>query len=79
MFRLEDFEAFKPEVYMREGLRDRKRRRMEDDMDWQPEASPAPSDGGGDEWRPSRADRAATRSRAAFEAANLSTAVPQVC
>lgn len=57
---------------------ERKRKRLEDDMDWDPAGSPPPGSDGGDEWKPSRADRAANRHRAAIDAANLSTNVPQV-
>ena len=55
----------------------RKRRRVEDDTDWEPAESPTSSLGGG-EWRPSRAERVAARQRVLENSAGQSTAVPQV-
>ena len=67
----EELEEGRPE-------RDRKRRRLEDDTDWDPYGPDSPQSSGGGEWKPSRGDKATSKPRPVVSATGLSTSAPQV-
>ena len=58
--------------------RDRKRRRLEDDIDWDPYAADSPQSSGGGEWKPSKNDKNSSRPRIVVTTSGLSTSAPQV-
>lgn len=58
--------------------RDRKRRRLEDDIDWDPYGPDSPQSSGGGEWKPSRGEKATSKPRPVVSATGLSTSAPQV-
>lgn len=64
-----------PEVWKSE--RDKKRRRLDDDLEWDPFGPDSPQSSGGGDWKPSGTDKS-NRPRPIVQTSGLSTRAPQV-